>query len=875
MSTINRLSSVDALQAGDSIPVWDTSNGDTRKASLSTLLAFIEANFADPDYETRVLTPAADFFTVSAGNTGTSLWLIINPTDPFTTGTLQLPPATSAVNDQEITVVFTAAVSAFTITSVGATVLGAPTDIGIYDSFRVRYNASQLTWYTLDTTGDGSSTTASILRQDFAGNGVTTNFALAEVPPALGETLQIFIDGVYQERAGYSIVGATLVFSAAPPNGTVIEVLVWDALGGGTTTADLVTYSRNGSSPLTTVADELDRTTTANMTAYDLATTAAISQHSGVITGYIVRTNYFSSARTAGSGADHRYTGVTTFAKASTWPNADGYFYDFDGKQFAVVGSPVSVLWFGAVGDGVADDTAAIQSSCNGVVKVLRFPGNKTYKHISSITVPNNVSLIGDDNTPSVLQYTSAADGFGIVLGANCNVSGLTFKPAGVSPCVLRASGKSNINVLKNIFDFSIFTGVIPSTLSAAYAYGLYFEDCGNVLIDANKVISGWNDPTYNASTASLGNNVLRSFNVENTGQNQVKITNNIFDDVWSAIYLSNTNYADISFNTITNTADTAIFERCTSGVTRYKSINFNKLYNTGKGAIKVLDANNLTGKGHYAEVIGNTIVDYARFVHTEAIFCYNYFNGSAYVAAPLNETATYVTISKNQITNTISDSPTIAVTNCSNVVISDNICHVLFAGARDELFSQWSYNVLYTGNNVKNVNGDLYAYRSDKVTISNNQMEMEGCIKLEGGVSAGYTTKIIGNYLNNTIPAVDLPTTFGVLLTGAGSIVYGSLEIYNNTFKTLLPAEDGNGTGNKNMVATGTAANSDATHCDNNVIIFSNATKRQKTMFGDILNTSYYIGIRGSAKYNEGTLTLSVKPTSDRTDTDTILFTT
>jgi hypothetical protein len=124
MSTINRLSSVDALQPGDLIPVWDGSNGDTRKASLTTLLAFIESNFADPDYSTRIVAPAVDYFTVDIGATGDSIWMIVNPTLNFTNGAVTLPPASSAVNNQEITMVFTASVSTFVITSAGATVIG-------------------------------------------------------------------------------------------------------------------------------------------------------------------------------------------------------------------------------------------------------------------------------------------------------------------------------------------------------------------------------------------------------------------------------------------------------------------------------------------------------------------------------------------------------------------------------------------------------------------------------------------------------------------------------------------------------------------------------------------------------------------------------
>jgi hypothetical protein len=152
MSTINRLSSVDALQPGDQIPVWDSSNGDTRKASLTTLLAFIEANFADPDYSTRIVAPSINGFNVDIGDTGDSIWLIVNPVASYINGSVSLPSSTYAVNDQEITVVFTAPVESFSVTGAGTTVLGTPTYMGAYESFRVRYNASQLTWYTLNTT---------------------------------------------------------------------------------------------------------------------------------------------------------------------------------------------------------------------------------------------------------------------------------------------------------------------------------------------------------------------------------------------------------------------------------------------------------------------------------------------------------------------------------------------------------------------------------------------------------------------------------------------------------------------------------------------------------------------------------------------------
>lgn len=41
MTTINRLSAVDTLQGGDQIPVYDQSNGDARKASMTVISEFL------------------------------------------------------------------------------------------------------------------------------------------------------------------------------------------------------------------------------------------------------------------------------------------------------------------------------------------------------------------------------------------------------------------------------------------------------------------------------------------------------------------------------------------------------------------------------------------------------------------------------------------------------------------------------------------------------------------------------------------------------------------------------------------------------------------------------------------------------------------
>jgi hypothetical protein len=58
---------------------------------------------------------------------------------------------------------------------------------------------------------------------DFTGDGSTTNFTLPSAVTA-NNYANIFINGVYQNKSGYTISGTTLSFSAPPPQTSLIEV---------------------------------------------------------------------------------------------------------------------------------------------------------------------------------------------------------------------------------------------------------------------------------------------------------------------------------------------------------------------------------------------------------------------------------------------------------------------------------------------------------------------------------------------------------------------------------------------------------------------------------------------------------------------------
>lgn len=153
---ISQLSTVTSVAAGDKIPLASASMGVDAKATMTQVLAFIAANFADPNYTVTISSPIAGFNQVIAGTT--NVWLILTPAGTLATGTVTLPVAASCFDGMVVLVTSSQAITTLTVTAgAGTTVVGAPTSLPAGGFFALRYNTLTLTWYCVAQNNNAAS----------------------------------------------------------------------------------------------------------------------------------------------------------------------------------------------------------------------------------------------------------------------------------------------------------------------------------------------------------------------------------------------------------------------------------------------------------------------------------------------------------------------------------------------------------------------------------------------------------------------------------------------------------------------------------------------------------------------------------------------
>jgi hypothetical protein len=150
MPQIYQLPIVNQASLGDQLAVYTPNNGDARRMSLNTLLAFFQQQFASPTLATNLYTPTTGFNIAAPTPVSQQQWILLQPAGTLASGTVTLPLNTSTPDGTELLITTTQQITTFALGLNGAAAAyGDPATLAAEDFFRMRFYQATNSWYRI------------------------------------------------------------------------------------------------------------------------------------------------------------------------------------------------------------------------------------------------------------------------------------------------------------------------------------------------------------------------------------------------------------------------------------------------------------------------------------------------------------------------------------------------------------------------------------------------------------------------------------------------------------------------------------------------------------------------------------------------------
>jgi hypothetical protein len=151
MPLINQLPVVSQLSSGDQLAVYNTANGDARRASLNTLLQFFQQQFASPTVAVNLYVPGSGFNITVPTPISEQQWMLLQPAGTLASGTITLPLNTGVPDGTTVLITTTQEITSLTIALNGATaIFGGVSFLGAGTATAIRFYQPTNSWYQIN-----------------------------------------------------------------------------------------------------------------------------------------------------------------------------------------------------------------------------------------------------------------------------------------------------------------------------------------------------------------------------------------------------------------------------------------------------------------------------------------------------------------------------------------------------------------------------------------------------------------------------------------------------------------------------------------------------------------------------------------------------